>query len=135
MNKNVIIIRGVSGAGKSTFANLVSEPKVVCCADDYFTDVDGNYNFDVSKLGVAHNKCLNKFMHALSDPSVENIVIANTNTKASDWEDYEVPARAWGASVFFIVLENRHGNKDVHNVPEETLMRQEQNVRSSLKLR
>ncbi len=35
--KNLIIIRGIPGAGKSTLAELISDNKhPICCADDFF---------------------------------------------------------------------------------------------------
>jgi hypothetical protein len=40
-----------------------------------------------------------------------------------------------GLTVSYVVLENRHGNKDIHNVPEDTLVKQEQSIRDNLKLR
>ena len=44
--KTVILLRSVSGAGKSTLADLLAsnEGWVSVCADDYFTDINGNYN-------------------------------------------------------------------------------------------
>ena len=39
--RNLIILRGVSGSGKTTFCNLIKGTKVVCCADDFFIDADG----------------------------------------------------------------------------------------------
>jgi uridine kinase len=133
----VLVLRAVSGAGKSTLADIFNTKFgwVVVCADDYFTDADGNYNFDATKLGIAHNECQKKFMEALSDPSTEGIVVANTNTKDSDWAFYKQEAEKVGAKVVVMVIENHHGGKDIHNVPEETLQRQKQNIINSLKLR
>lgn len=133
--RNCIIIRGVSGAGKTTFCDLISEPKKVICADDFFTDTNGNYNWNGSLIGRAHENCHHLFDWALKDDKIENIIIANTNTKPSDWKYYEDKAREAGLRVTFIVLENRCGSKNVHNVPEETLQRQEKTIRENLKLR
>lgn len=135
MTRNLIILRGVSGSGKSTFANLIAYPCCICTADDYFTDKDGNYNFDATKLWDAHKACQAKFDDALKDPIITNIVIANTNTKASDYKYYVEKAEKAGLTISYVVLENRHGNKDIHGVPEETLERQENAIRQNLKLR
>lgn len=130
----VIILRGVSGSGKSTVANLFKNPKVICCADDYFTDDEGNYNFDPSKRGDAHEYCRKQFDDALSNGRYRNIIVANTNSKPSEWEYYENRAKELGVEVCFLVVENRHGNKDIHNVPESAIQRQKTNITHSLKL-
>lgn len=133
MEKTVIIIRGISGSGKSTFAKLISEPKVVCTADDFF-EKDGQYNFDPTKLGVAHGQCMLKFERALNNPEVENIVVANTNTKPSDYKFYVERASEFEIPVFFVVLEKRHSTENVHGVGEETLKRQLDNLNKDIKL-
>jgi len=134
-NRNLIILKGVSGSGKTTFANLIAYPCCICCADDFFVDAHGNYNFDIAKLGLAHKVCQLKFDEAVKDPIITNIVIANTNTKPADYKYYVEKAEKHGLTVSYVVLENRHGNKDIHNVPEETLVKQEQAIRDNLKLR
>lgn len=135
MQKRTILLRAVSGAGKSTFANLIAPNSAICCADDYFTDSNGNYNFEPSKLGAAHKSSQEKFLKLCDDETTETIVVANTNTKESDFNFYIRESEKRGMMVFSLVLENRHGGKNVHNVPEETLFRQEQNIKNTLKLR
>jgi ATP-dependent phosphoenolpyruvate carboxykinase len=134
MKKSVIIIRGVSGSGKSTFSNLIADPKVICTADDWYYETYGFYNWNVKDIPKAHGWCKDKFLKALDDDSIENIVIANTNTKTKDFEFYASTARSRGIPVHFIVMENRHGGKNTHNVPEETLIRQKESIIESLKL-
>lgn len=132
--RTITILRATSGSGKTTFANIIAYPCCVCSADDYFTDKDGNYNFDVTKLGAAHGACRAKFDEALKDPIITNIVIANTNTKESEWKYYADQAEKAGLLVFFVVLEKRHNNINVHGVGEDILLRQERTIRSNLKL-
>jgi hypothetical protein len=134
--KTVILLRSVSGAGKSTLANLLAsnEGWVSVCADDYFTDVYGNYNFDASKLGVAHTYCQNLFMFHLTNTDVKGVIVANTNTKERDFSFYEKAAKEAGAMFISLIVENRHGNKDIHSVGDLIRKRQEDNLRNSLKL-
>jgi NEDD4-binding protein 2 len=133
--KNIIILRGVSGSGKSSFAKLIAEPSVICTADDYFTDpVTGQYNFDFAELGQAHAACRSKFDLALANHDVHNIVVANTNTRAAEFKYYEDAAIAAGAKVFSIVIENRHGGTNVHHVPTSVLDRQTISIKNSLQL-
>lgn len=132
-SKTVIVVRGISGSGKTTFANIVAEPKVVCTADDYF-EKNGKYDFDPTKLGEAHKQCQNKFDAALQDPRVKNIVVANTNVKPSDYNYYADKAKKAGAQVMFVVLEKRHDNPNVHSVPDLVLQRQHDSLKNDLKL-
>ncbi len=58
-SKVMFINRGLPGSGKSTLSKKIkelygSEKTVVCSADDFFTDKDGNYNWVENKLGEAH---------------------------------------------------------------------------------
>ena len=128
-------MRAVSGAGKSTFAKTFAPDSCICCADDYFTDEQGNYNFDVSKIGQAHKACQEKYLSLIDSSSADTIVVANTSTKESDYKFYLDEAEKRGIMVFSLVLENRHRNKNIHNVPDHVLERQEQNIKNSLKLR
>jgi NEDD4-binding protein 2 len=133
-DRSVIILRGVSGAGKSTVANKFADPKVICTADDFF-EKNGGYDFDPSKLGDAHRECQNKFECALQDPRIKNIVVANTNTKSNDYQYYLDMAAKHGIQVISLVIEKRHDNKNVHNVPDFVLQRQYDSLMSSLKLK
>lgn len=135
--KTVLILRAVSGSGKSFLTDLLckNEGYVYVSADDYFLDSEGNYNFKGEEVGLAHGRCKDNFLKALEDPEAQNIIVSNTNTKPTDFCWYDEMARAKGANVIYLVLENRHGGVNVHDVPEETLQRQEQNIKSSLKLR
>ena len=117
MQRNLIILKGTSSSGKSTFANLIAYPCFIITADDYFYDKDGNYNFDGSKLGAAHAACRDKFDEAVKDDIITNIVIANTNTRESEWKYYSDKAEKAGLKVFHVVMEKRHENVNSHQVP------------------
>lgn len=133
--KSVIILRGVSGSGKSTFANLIKDDHTeICCADDYFIDEQGNYNFDPKKLHKAHRYCFDKFVEAQRNPSINKIIVANTNTADWEFERYEEMARNVGDSIFYIVIENRHGSNDVHGVPEPVKEKQAKKLINSIEL-
>ena len=134
--KTVIVLRSVSGAGKTTFANLLAknEGYVVVSADDYFTDASGNYNFDASKLGAAHQQCQELFMYWLSNTDAKCIIVANTNTKERDFSFYENAAKEHGATFISLIVENRHGNIDVHNVTSFAKEHQAMNIMNSIKL-
>ena len=133
-DRNLIVLRGVSGSGKNFFANLIEGPKKVCCADDYFM-FEGEYLFDASKLANAHRYSMIVFNEALANPKIKNIVVANTNIKSSDWKFYVDKAEEVGIKVSFAVIENRHGGENQHGVPPHVLNRHEQGIKNNLKLR
>lgn len=134
MRKNVIILRGVSGSGKTTFAYRFLPPDtILCCADDFFTNYNGEYSFDASKLSEAHAYCRKKFDRAIENRRF-NIAVINTNASEKEFEYYVDTAKKNGYDVFSIVVENRHGNSDIHGVPEEAKERQKQKLINSIKL-
>lgn len=111
MNRKVVVLSGVSGSGKSTAARKLwneLEPGTYCkvvSADDYFM-VDGEYQFDVSKLSDAHGACFRSFIHAIS-PGVSDyhlVVVDNTNTTAVEIAPYILGAQAYGWEAEIITI-------------------------------
>jgi predicted kinase len=127
MNKNLYIVRGLPGSGKSTFAlNLVGADFLVCEADKYFM-VDGEYKFDATKLKEAHEFCRNTVETYMRDNVEANdqfyrqIAVSNTFTQEWEMQPYIDLAKKYGYTVFTIVVENRHGGVNEHGVPDEVL--------------
>lgn len=129
MNKNLYIVRGLPGSGKSTFAtHLVGADFLVCEADKYFM-VDGEYKFDATKLKAAHEFCRNTVETYMRDNVEANdqfyrqIAVSNTFTQEWEMQPYFDLAKKYGYTVFTIVVENRHGGVNQHGVPDEALTR------------
>ena len=123
--KSLYLVRGCPGSGKTTLAESLAWPtgSPVYSADQYFEkEVDGKmvYEFDPKKLGAAHLQCQENTRRAMI-AEYAHIFVANTFTRDSEMKDYYKLAEEYGYRVFAIIVENRHGGKDVHNVPEETL--------------
>jgi predicted kinase len=125
--KVLYIVRGLPGSGKSTFAKkLVGDDFLVCEADKYFTDADGNYNFDVTKIKDAHKWCQDRVETYMKDSMVNDqfyreFAVSNTFTQEWEMKPYYVLAEKYGYKVFCVVVENRHGGMNVHDVPEDKL--------------
>ena len=138
--KTLIIIRGVSGCGKSTIANYIKEitnPNIETLhyeADMFFYDNDGYYRFDASQLPSAHNWCKNSVMVAM-DTNIDQIIVSNTFTTEWELKPYLDLAEEYGYNVFSMIVENRHGNKDTHNVPEHSRNLQAQKLMNNIKLK
>ena len=121
--KELFIIRGISGSGKSTLAKAIGGIHVE--ADQYFTDKDGNYEFNPSQISNAHNYCQSQVEAWMSTDgsqvSNNRIVVSNTFTMEWEMEPYFKLAEKYGYRVYTLISENRHGGTNTHNVPEETL--------------
>ncbi len=128
MEKVLYIVRGVPGSGKSTFAKmLVGEDFLVCEADKYFIDKEtGEYNFDFTKIKEAHKFCQDTVETYMKDSLANDqfyreIAVSNTFTQEWEMEPYMELANKYGYTVFTIIVENRHGGVNQHNVPDEVL--------------
>lgn len=134
--KSLIFLRAVSGSGKTTLAKMFERFGFgIVAADDYFTDSEGNYQYDPEKTVLAHAWCQERCLALLQNPHLSGVVVHNTSTRESDVRVYQEYAERHGHQFISLVLENRHGNTDVHNVPEEVLVRQEGQLLNSLQLR
>jgi predicted kinase len=123
MEKTIYIVRGCPNAGKSTFAKTLGGIHIE--ADQYFVDGDGNYNFDGSKIKLAHEYCKGQTEAWMktdgTQVNVDKIVVSNTFTQEWEMEPYFELAKEFGYKVFSVVVENRHGNTNEHNVPEDKI--------------
>lgn len=121
----LILLRGLPGSGKSTLAKIIlqvrssDEPEVLS-ADDYFEDQNGDYNFDSSKLKEAHQYCQFRCSERMRQQKAR-IVVANTFTQEWEMEDYFKMAERYNYRVHTVIVENRHGNENIHGVPEDKL--------------
>jgi predicted kinase len=119
MKKVLIILRGIPGCGKSSFAELLDS--YVCTADDYHM-IDGKYVWKSENASKAHFECRSKCEQLMKRES-SKIVIANTNTTMKEMGPYYDMAKKYGYKVFSVIVENRHNGISDHNVPEETLQK------------
>ena len=116
--KELFLLRGVPGAGKSTLAKSLGGMHIE--SDKYFMDGD-EYKFDPSKLKDAHAWCQNA-VRVWAKNSVEKIVVSNTFTQEWEIDYYFELAKEHGYRVYSLVVENRHGGVNEHGVPEEKLL-------------
>ena len=117
MDKELFLIRGVSGAGKTTLAKALGGKHIE--ADMFFVK-DGVYKFDATKIKDAHSWCQNMVGSWMSD-NEERIVVSNTFTQEWEMQFYYDWAKEFDYTVFSIIVENRHGGVNEHNVPKETI--------------
>ena len=125
--KELFLLRGLPGAGKSTLAKQLVGDKDYCHkeADMYFVNGKGNYNFKPSQLKDAHQWCQEEieFVMRLEHSPV---VVSNTFTQEKELEPYYQLAEKYGYRVYSLIVENRHGGVNEHGVPEEKLEQMKQ---------
>lgn len=114
----LIIVRGIPGSGKTSFAELLGT-KAICSADDYVTR-NGVYKWSPETIGKSHDWCQRKCRRFMKKQA-ERIVVANTSTTERELKPYYDLARQFGYRVYSIIVENRHDGKNIHNVPDDTL--------------
>ena len=121
----LILLRGLPGSGKSTLAKIIlqiresDEPEVLS-ADDFFINENGEYDFDSKKIKEAHNYCQFRCSERMRQQK-SRIVVANTFTEEWEMEIYFDMAKRYNYRVHTVIVENRHGNENIHGVPENKL--------------
>ena len=137
----MILLRGIPGSGKTTLANKIRKKHLltfICSADRYFMR-NGSYQFDASKLHLAHKLCqedadwYSEYLAMQDILSRRGIVIIdNTNIRNEHCQVYKDIAAKHNMRYVEIKL-NKIGAFDaylrcVHNVPMNTILRMEEEL-------
>mgnify|MGYP003148474834 CR=1 FL=1 len=125
--KNLILVRGVSGSGKTTFVEEFIENVSLSIATDDFFILDGIYTFDRNYLAEYHQRCIDSVESEMETPSTEgwcNIVVHNTFTGQWEMQPYLDLAEKYGYNVYTIIIENRHKSESIHGVPKNAIKAQ-----------
>lgn len=106
--KLAVILRGVSGAGKTTRAKELMREFLeqnpgglahVCSADDFFVDpTTKEYKFEANKLAQAHAWCKG-CAHTAMSLGADLVVVDNTNTRRWEYQPYLDMADLFGYEV------------------------------------
>ena len=117
----IVIMRGIPGSGKSTYARSLNAD-VIVSADDYFM-VLGTYHFDSTQLGEAHKSCMKRFLHAVRLRK-ELIVVDNTNSTPVEIAPYVAVGEAEGYEVEIVEIEadtKMAHARNIHAVPLKSI--------------
>lgn len=128
-DKILLLFRGLPGAGKSTIAGII--PLAIdLAADDYPELYDGGFRPEL--LPEAHEWCQDSVRISM-EKEISPIAVHNTLTTERELKPYFDLAKEHGYTVVSLIVENRHGNTSVHNVPNDTMNKME--ARFDVKLR
>lgn len=131
----IFIMRGLPGCGKSGMVKAIHDhyypicyigdkffPIKVASADDFFM-VNGEYKYDRSKIGQAHDWCFQKFLDYLKIKPGPYFV-DNTNTSIKEIDRYVSISKSYSGYVYLITLDidvKTSIKRNVHKVPEKTI--------------
>jgi predicted kinase len=121
----VVVLRGLPGAGKSTWVRQHAGEAVVCSADHYF-ETPAGYQFDESRLGAAHAACVSAAIEAMAGGAA-CVVVDNTHSCRWEWQAVGAAAAALGYGVelvdlFDAGLDNEAlAKRNTHGVPAEVI--------------
>lgn len=131
MTKRVIILRGISGSGKSTVREEQYGNEAYVSSDDFFVNRLGVYEYVREDQGAAHNWCLREFLEYMSEGRAPCVVVDNTNIRASEIAPYYAVAECYGYEpevVTLIVHPDTAIERNVHGLTEDMIMSQHERL-------
>jgi predicted kinase len=117
----LILIRGISGSGKTTHAKklLAEDSSLSHYEADMFFYKNGEYNFNPQKLRHAHVWCKARTEDDLSVG--KSVIVSNTFTQKWEIEPYLELGKKYNAEV---TIKKANGNyQNIHGVPADALER------------
>jgi len=113
----LIIIRGVPGSGKTTFAKKLVSTGVIdnFFEADQFFELGGSYKFDEKKIMEAHKWCQDKVYESLK--AGRDVGVSNTFSRVWEMDPY----LKMTSDIKVYKMTGNYGN--VHDVPEEDIER------------
>jgi len=139
--KTLVILRGLPGSGKSTWireryinvtpAGLAPpdwDGPVVVSGDHFFTNLNGEYLFDKTKLGQAHSASTVALIRVLSR-GLMLVIVDNTHSRKWEYAVAVELGRAFGYEILIHDLfdggcsDEELAARNTHNTPVEVIAR------------
>lgn len=115
----LIILRGLPGSGKSTYAQVFVKKGYKHFEADMFFELDGEYKHDPSRIKEAHKWCQDQVSNAIF--AGHNVVVSNTFVKLWEIEPY---LNLTGETT---VVKCVGEYPNIHGVPIEVIKRMKEN--------
>ena len=113
---NLILVRGLPGSGKSTFAKTLN-----CIhyeSDMFFLNSCGGYKYDGRLIGAAHDWCYAVTVKALRIGNT--VAVSNTFTQLWELDRYlTIPYILDGVNIRIVEMQTQYEN--IHNMPKGKL--------------
>ena len=124
MSRDLVILRGLPGSGKSVLAQVLSEDGryPVFAIDDYFTDAHGVYRFKFDENFKAYEYCRSR-TEAAMHASTTKIFLDNVFSLEWEMEPYFKLAAQYQYRVHVLTVENRHHSDNRHGVSMDQIQR------------
>lgn len=112
----LVIIRGAAGSGKTTYAEqFVADGYVRVESDDFFTDRNGIYRWDQTRMTEVFRKQFVKVTRYLF--SGQDVVMPGCFTKLSDMKDYINFCHDYG--IEYEIYEMKTQFQNIHGVTDD----------------
>lgn len=121
--QTLILLRGLPGSGKSSFAALISDGGryPVYCIDDFFTDPEtGEYRFDFKDNFKAYELCRSNTENSMLNKTPV-IIVENVFSLEWEMEPYFKLAAGHGYRIYVMTMENRHCGENIHGISAEQI--------------
>ena len=115
------LIRGLPGSGKSTFAGTLADAIDAQHFehDRYLFTPEGEYLWTEGRMAYAYRQCLRDTEEAMSQGL--QVVVSNVFPTSKSLKNYRKLAEKYDYQLTYIVVENRRGGVNIHDVPQEAL--------------
>lgn len=129
--KTITVLRGAAGSGKSSLANVISAQNgaVICEADEFMVNSEGEYSFNPNLLYKCHSQCLEKAQKAILNG--QNVIYSNTNIRRKEFQKVVDFAREYGYKVQEIAILSSDF-ESIHNVPLDKVQEMKDNLLKSI---
>lgn len=120
--KMLYLVRGLPGSGKSTLAaTLATALRAPHFEhDQYLYTKEGEYLWTEGRMAYAYRACKRDTDAAMLRNEAA-IVVSNVFPTKRSMKNYIKLAEEYGYGVTYLVVENRRGGMNIHNVPDEAL--------------